>query len=371
MKNKIYILLIFILVLSLVGCEKRGTIRIGVVGTMTGTQSDLSVSGRRGIEIAVDEINRNGGIDGRQVEIVVKDDQNNPERAKEIVNEFIDEGISIVIGHYTSGMMLAAYDEIAKNDILYLGPTISADGLSMRNDNFIRFIASTKEQAQIITKVANDLEQKEFIVIVDDKNIGFNEMLFQNFEELLKENDGVIVEEYGYTELNDGTIEEIKNVIEQNVNADAVFIISSGNDTGIIAQKIRKQGFNLEIYSPLWSHTSDLIRVGGEYVEGVKVVSGIDCDSKTKKYLEFENEFIEKYGLEVTFSSVYSYETFMALAEAMNAADSHDPEKIKAQIIEIGCFEGLQQDFLIDKYGDNTRQYMMDEIVNGEYVRIE
>ncbi len=156
----IFLILIFILILN--GCRKE-TIKIGIVGTMTGSQSDLSVSGRRGIEIAVDQINKNGGIRGKKLELIIKDDLNDAIRAKEIVSEFVKEDIKIVVGHYTSGEMIAAYDEVIKHDILYLGPTISADSFSGLDDNFIRFIASTKEQAQIIADFAIEQNHKNFI----------------------------------------------------------------------------------------------------------------------------------------------------------------------------------------------------------------
>lgn len=54
----------------------------------------------------------------------------------------------------------------------------------------------------------------------------------------------------------------------------------------------------------------------------------------------------------------------------MTNVKSDNPEKVKREIISIGNFKGLQQEFIIDKYGDNTREYMMDEIINGKYVRI-
>lgn len=152
---------------------------------------------------------------------------------KKLLIEFIQEDVRIVIGHYTSGMMLAAYDKMKNKDILYLGPTISADGLSKIDDNFIRFIASTKEQAQVINQVANDLGQKKFLVIVDDKNIGFNEM-FKNFQEMLGENGGEVIGQCGYTELNEQSIGEIKNLILVNTEADGIFIISNGSDTATI-----------------------------------------------------------------------------------------------------------------------------------------
>ncbi len=353
------------------GCTQERSITIGVVGSMTGNQSDLSVSGRRGIEIAVDRINASGGIDGKKVKLVVKDDKNDPDRAKEIVDEFVSQQIHLVIGHYTSGMMLAAYGEMVSQDILYLGPTISTDNLSGVDDNFIRFIASTKEQAMVISNEAKRLNQKNFLVIADKKNLGFHELLCQNFEAILQENGGQVLDIFEYEALDDATLEDMIKLIESQRSTDGIFVISNASDLAVIVQATRKQGIDVDIYGPLWAHTNDLIRVAGEYSEGVRVVSGIDIENVSEPYLEFQKEFYEKYGQEVTFSSIYSYETMMALAQAIDKAGNDDANQVKEAIIEIGQFEGLQANFIIDQYGDNTRKYMLDQVIGNAYKRID
>ena len=372
MKKKVWVSIIFLLVIIMAcGCAGKKPIKIGLVGTMTGKQSDLSVSGRRGVEIAIEKINNNGGIHGRKIELVIKDDLFDQNRAKEIVGEFVKEGIQIVIGHYTSGEMTAAYDEVKKQDILYLGPTISADALGGIDDNFIRFIASTKEQAQIITKVALEKKQKKFVVIIDNKNIGFNEMLYKNFEDCLNEGGESILTKITYDNLDDDTIVKISNEIKAQKEVESLFIISNASDLATITKECRKRNIESTIYGPLWAHTDDLLRIGGEYVDGVNVVSGVDYDNTSEEFIEFQDAFYKKYGKEVSFSSIYSYEAMMALSIAIESVGNTDPKKVKAKIIEIGTFQGLQEKFLIDQYGDNTRNYMLDQIMKGGYVRVD
>lgn len=367
------ILVLAILLFSVCACnEKDETVKIGVVGTMTGSQSDLSVSGRRGIEIAVDEINGNGGINGRQIELIVKNDENNPDRAAEIVKEFVEEEVSYVIGHYTSGMMLAAYDELASQDILYLGPTVSADNLSTIEDGFIRFIASTQEQAQIINDVALRDGHKRFIVIYDQKNIGFNEYLYQNFEALLEENNGLVVETLGFESTDEVAMNDLLNRLDQfDSEYEAIFAIAGAYDLAIIAQEMGKSHIEVPIYGPLWAHTDDLVRIGGSYVEGVRVVSGVDYTYNDESFIDFQEEYKERFGTDLTFASIYSYETLRVLAQAMEENKEYsDIQAIQLWICDRE-YQGLQGSFYIDSYGDNTRSYMMDEVTGNEFKRID
>lgn len=366
MKKIVLIMLFFLLV----GCTKTQYIDIGVVGTMSGSASDLSISGRRGIELAVDKINGEGGIDGKFIRLVVKNDENMPERSNEIVTEFVDEDIDIVIGPYTSGMMLSAYDSLIENEILYVAPTVSADSLSFSDDNFIRFIASTAEQAYALGKVANSNNHKNFIVIFDGNNIGFNKMLFDNFKSEIEKINGEILEDYSFKQLDDKTIEEIINTINNYDELDAIFIIAGSNDFGKIAQNIRLYSPEYPLYGPLWAHTNDLLRVGGKSIENAYIVSGIDFHNSSRDYIRVKDEHIDKYGSEITFAGLYSYEAMMAIAQAIENVGSTDYLKIKEEIIRIGQFEGLQDSFTIDQYGDNTRKYTVDQVLNGRYIKI-
>lgn len=184
--KKTTLLILFAFVISsfiyLQGCNQNNeVIKIGVVGTMSGINSDLSVSGRRGVELAVDEFNEAGGLNGKKIELVVKDDMNDATTALKIDKEFISENIPVVIGHYTSGMMVNSMAYLKDQDILFLSPTISADSLSGINDNFIRFIATTREQAVILADTANQHQHKKFAIIYNVENTGFNEVFFANF----------------------------------------------------------------------------------------------------------------------------------------------------------------------------------------------
>jgi len=236
-KSGILCILAMTVLLSLTACGNKEPIHIGIVGTMSGSGSDLAVTGRRGAELAVKEINEDGGIDGRMIELVIKDDKNDPEVAKSLVDAFIDEDIQLVIGHYTSGMMTAVVDKVNRANILYLGPTVSADELSGRDDHFLRFIASTGEQAKVLTSIAKDFNHKKFIIVVDEKNAGFNTALYNNFVEDLAVVGGDVLSTHYYTDLSREVLDEICDV-SCAIDSDGIFIISNASDFSLLAQKL-------------------------------------------------------------------------------------------------------------------------------------
>lgn len=363
-----------ILITSLIflyGCGKKvETIKVGVIGTMSGINSDLSVSGRRGVELAVDHINKAGGVNGRKVELVFKDDKNDSKTSLNKYKEFIDEKIPVVIGPYTSGMIVDAIDYLRNKDILLLGHTISADSLDHIDDNFIRFIATTKEQAIILTDMAKKNNNKKFAVIYDLENKGFNESLYSNFNKLLQANKGEIVLTKVFTSNGRVDYADLARVVLKS-KADALFIISNSADNAAITQQIRKIGCKVQIYSPLWSNTDDLIKKGGTAIDGMFIVGGMDINDKSLDFVTFKENYIDKYGENPTFASMYSYETAIALFQAMKMGPDLKPSTIKNNIIKIKNFKGLQGNYEINNFGDNIRKYLIFRLENGQPRKVD
>ncbi|MDP3451190.1 MAG: ABC transporter substrate-binding protein, partial [Anaerolineaceae bacterium] len=80
---------------------EKPPIRIGLAAQLTGKQADLGIQLRNGVQLAVDEINASGGINGRNLELSVEDDLGTPQGAKDAQNKLIDKGVVAIIGHFT------------------------------------------------------------------------------------------------------------------------------------------------------------------------------------------------------------------------------------------------------------------------------
>ncbi|MBZ9634324.1 ABC transporter substrate-binding protein [Clostridium sp. FP1] len=353
-------------VLYLSGCSKNTKpIKIGVLGTMSGINSDLSVSGRRGVELAVDEFNKAGGLRGSKLELLVKDDKNDPILALKVQKEFITENIPVVIGPYTSGMIVNSMSYLKDKNILLLSPTVSADPLTGIDDNFIRFIATTNEQATVLAAMANKNNDKKFAVLYDLENKIFTDALYNNFKNILESNKGEIIFTKTFnSNLNVNCSSLAKDVLESKI--DALFIISNSKDNAKITQQLRKLDSKVHIYSPLWSNTADLIRNGGNAIEGMFIVGAMDFNDKSPKFVKFRDSYLDRYGENPTFSSMYSYEAVSALLVAMKMSPNLTATTIKNNLIKIKTFKGLQGNYSIDKFGDNTRKYRIFEIENGQ-----
>lgn len=126
---------VFVLAVTIVACS-RNPIPVGFAGPLSGSSSDLGVQGRNGATLAIEEINEAGGIAGRPLELIARDDWNDPDLVPLLNTELVEEGVVATIGHMTSAPSVVAAALGERGRVLHISPTASAPDLSSRDDLF-------------------------------------------------------------------------------------------------------------------------------------------------------------------------------------------------------------------------------------------
>ena len=152
---------------------------------------------------------------------------------------------------------------------------------------------------------------------------------------------------------------------------DGILLLANAPNTVSIVQAIRTNEINLNIYTSGWSNTSDLITLGGQYIEGIYTVGAVDTDSTSVKYIEFADNYEEYYGVKPSLPAMFAYDTMMALYKGLLESKSVNAKDVKKAIIDIGVVEGLQDTFQIDEYGDSKRDYIQFVVKDGKIVRFD
>ncbi|PLY03770.1 MAG: ABC transporter substrate-binding protein, partial [Desulfuromonas sp.] len=165
-------MLVPFLLLLVLGCEREvKPIKIGFVGGLTGRVAGLGISGRDGALLAVEEVNAAGGINGRNVVIVVKDDKQDPTAAKQGVAELIKEDVVAIIGHMTSSMTAVTLPLVNQAEKLMISPTSKSDLFSGKDDYLLRVTAPSSFNARKIAELAcQEMGLKRFAVVYDLNN---------------------------------------------------------------------------------------------------------------------------------------------------------------------------------------------------------
>ena len=304
--------------------------------------------------LAVEEINEKGGINGRPVKLISKDDKQTPETALKVDHELIEEGVIAIIGHMTSAMTEATLPLINEHKILMISPTISTNKLTGIDDHFFRVVNPNVHISISEADYAFDkAELRRIAAVYDLSNRSYTEEYIVSFKNEFEKRGGKIVSINPFKAGYDTNFKEIAQEAMQS-SPDGLIIAASAIDTAMVCQHIRMTESNIPIFICGWAQTPDLLRHGGPAVEGVIGAMYINFFSTAKPFLDFKKKFKNRFGGDgPTFAVIFAYDTVMVLKEALLI--NPDPRQLKQTIIKQKAFQGLQGVFKIDSYGDTRR----------------
>jgi branched-chain amino acid transport system substrate-binding protein len=361
--RKLYVVMAMILLLM--GCESS-KIKVGFIGSLSIKQSQLSIDARNAIELYFEEVNEDGGIRGKKLELVVKDDEADHDTALAMHDEFVEEGVEFIIGHMTSNMANSMMESSDK-PILFITPSVSSTLIDAIDDNIIRTSPILDGQAlkylESITKfgfdnnlIIYDLMNADYAKTLSDRIIDFN-------------GSSINIDQLEFDSREDDTYDIIDS-IDISIY-DSVIFITQAIDTATFAQYVRTLDEDIFMMSVSWSMTEDLIIHGGRNVEGMYILGVKLPDGSTKLYKDFTDRFLEKFGYEPSFVSLLAYDSAMVLVEGLRKTIEISPEAVKATILDIETFDGIIEEISFNNFGDADRGYSNYEVVNGEFVPVD
>ncbi len=349
--------------------QKRDLILIGFVGELSGRGADLGISGRDGAILAVEQQNLAGGINGREIRLIIRDDQHDPQIAARVDNELIDEGVVAIIGHMTSAMSIVGVKIANERGVLMVSPTANTNELSGMDDNFFRINASIVELSRQMAR--NVYESKELcktFIIYDVNNLAFTSDGMAGYCSEYEALGGQVV---GTAEFASGSGVNFTELASKVVAAkpDCLFLLSNAMDTAMVCQQLAKTTFSVQVVTSEWSATNQLLQFGGRAVEELFALSAIDRTCQIPKYLRFIEAFRKRFNREPGFASCLSYDATRIVLDAL--AQNDDPATLKSTLLKIRTFQGLQSEIRFDDNGDATRKLFPLTIRDGRFVAKE
>ena len=350
-------------------CAPEPPVLLGYVGGLSGRVADLGISGRNGATLAVENINSAGGVNGRKVKLVVMDDKQDGEVAKQVVKELIDQGVAAIIGHMTSSMSMQTVPIVNEKKVVMVSPTTTTTYLSGKDDYFFRVSNTTKSYATIMARYLYDiLDVRNVAVVYDLKNKAYTESWMQDFRKEFEKSGGRIATAVTFisgpdTHLYDVAMQALLPGVE------AMVISASAMDAAMICQQVKKIGKNIPIAASEWAATEKLLELGGAAVENVIVSQFFDRNSTDKVYVKFREAYRKRFGNEPGFASVNAYDAVNIVLEAIKKQKTGNLSKETLQ--KLNQYNGVQGVVTIDRYGDADRKTFLSVVKNNEFVVVD
>lgn len=346
-------------------CRKPEPVKLGFVGGLSGRGADLGIAGRNGALLAVEQANAAGGINNRPIELIMKDDHQDPATAQAAITELINQKIECIIGPMTSSMAAAMLPVINQSDSILLSPTVTTTSLTGKDDNFIRVIADTKAYAEKSARFQYaENGRRRVAAIYDSNNLSYSESWFTDFRNEFVRLGGKLVQTETFRS-SDNTIFTAKVKALFSSKPDLVLVIANSLDAAMICQQIRKINRAVPIVMSDWASTERFIELAGAASEGVYVTQLLDRNDRSENYLKFRKAYMDRFGHEPGFAGLAAYDAARIALEATSGRKGN--ESIKQAILGKKQFRCVQQMLDIDAFGDANRKTYLSRVINGLY----
>ena len=257
--------------LALIGCSPAEPVRIGFLAGMSGRIADLSEAARNGVLLAIEQRNREGGIDGRPIELVIRDDGESAETAAAAAGELIDSSVVAIIGPITSTMAAAALPVVDEAEVPMVSPTVTSMQLVGKDDYLFRMNATTRDYARMYAKFHYQRTGlRRAAIAMDVRNRAFTQSWLDEFEPAFGALGGEIT---AVAQFESSATVVFRRLVEQLVQSDpdGLLFIAGTVDVARLAQQARLVAPELPLIAVEWAASDKLHELGGSAVEGLRV----------------------------------------------------------------------------------------------------
>ncbi len=340
-------------------------LKIGLMVSLTGPSPELGRSIRDGVFLAVEEINQEGGINGRRINLIIKNNRGNQEIAKLNYLEFLSEDVLAVIGPATSSVARALLPIINEKRLLTISPTVSSTEFSEKDDHFITLEPNNRRFADSLGAYINDkIKPKKVTIMADERNPVYVSDFGNNF--LTK------ISKHSKTETLKipKQVSDYDSLVAETLkrNPDFILIITDVFNASIIIQKIRKLNPFVKLAVSPWARFYGLILYGGFFTEGVFSVGYYDESEKNENFKKFRENFMAKFGYPPDSAVINGYYSVMIIKEAL--LKKSDATTLRDKILN-SYFKFSLGEIKINRYGDAERECFPLIIKNGTFERLE
>ncbi|MBQ7882411.1 MAG: ABC transporter substrate-binding protein [Treponema sp.] len=333
MKKVIEVVTLAIAGLMMIGCsgKSESTIKIGAVGPLSGSVAVYGTDCKNGIELAIEEINAAGGVNGKSIELVSEDDEGNPEKSVSAYKKLVTKDkVNLIVGSLTSGCTMAISSLAQAQKVLMIAPAATATAITDAGDYVFRACFIDPFQGTVGAKFAlQTLGSKKAAVLYDvgnDYSVGLTENFVKTFEEAGCE----IVAKESYSTGDKDFNAQLTKI--KNANPDVVYLPDYYGTVALIAKQLRAQGITTPIVgADGWDGLTD--NAGAEVLNGY-YSNHYAADSTDEAVQKFVTSYNTKYNKTPTAFAALGYDSVYMLKDAIAKAGSADSESVKAALAE-------------------------------------
>ncbi len=341
-------------------------IKLGVLAPLTGTNAEYGKGFEVGMQMAVEKINAQGGVNGRTLELVIRDSKGDQKESSDLARQFADDpSIYAILGDFTSGCCMANAPIVDAAGLVQLSPTASNPDYAGMSDYTFSIMGRQDGEAPFFAKyiIQKYLGLNRVGVIYINSDWGASS--YSNFKAEADRIGLNIVSAVNYVQDERDFSSLITRL--RAANPEVVLILDQGAVPQIINQ-IRGTGWNVQLATLGPGTSEQLIDLTGRNSEGLVLSTPFFFDEDDADLMAWRTDFVARAGFEPTIHPVCAYDTVYLIAAAIEASGNNvTRQSIRDNLAKVSI-DGVSGPLKFNPTGDLTREYMICAVENGKYV---
>jgi branched-chain amino acid transport system substrate-binding protein len=344
-------------------------INIGTFGPYTGDAATDGIQARDGAALAVEQINKSGGVLGSQINLITMDDQGKAPEAMSVVQKMLqqDKVVGLVSGSYSTPTKTVA--PVVQQSKTPMVVSYAVNPAITQGNNFVfRTIYTGPIQGQAMAEFAiNEKSLKKFAIL--NVNNDYGNTNAEGFAEYVAKLGGEVVLTRNFV---DGTkdFNAILTAVKEK-NPDGIYVAAYYNEAAQICSQARQLGINAQMLGGDGFDSPKFIELAGKAAEGAIFSTPFFREEPRKIVQDFIKAYEEKYNKEPDMLSAQTYDSVLLLADAIKRAGSTDKEAIRKALAETKEFEGVTGKISFDEKNEVMKPVILSEVKDGKFVFIK
>lgn len=331
----------------LAGCKSQPTVSVGVVDVFSGARSVFGISTRNGMQLAIDEANRAGGVQGSKIRVVAYDDEGEPEKSRAAVERLAAEkDLLAILGASASSRSLLMAPVAQEKKIPMVTSSSTHPKVTQAGDYIFRVCFIDTFQGPIMARFLRQSLGLRRVAILRDLDTQYSLSLGEFFKQTFIRAGGEVVSDQTYVGGSGDYRAQVRTLAK--LQPEAIYVPAYYSDIAQIALQAREAGVKGVFAGGDGWDSHELRELSKGTLAGSYFSSHFSPESQDAAYLEFKARFAKKYRRDPDAYSALGYDAARVLIEAMRRARALTPEAVKTALASTKDFDGVTGKISLD-----------------------
>ena len=355
------------------GCGKSGevakpeTIKIGGMAPLTGALAIYGVTTTNGAELAVKEINENGGVLGKKIEYVMLDTKGDSTEAVMAYNKLVDEKVAGIIGEVTSKPTLAVAEVAVQDNMPLITPTGTQVDITEVGPNIFRVCFTNPYQGKVLAITSKERLGANTVAVMLNNSSDYSDGIAKAFIEESEKLGMKVMGVEGYADGDKDFRPQLTKLAA--MNPDVILIPEYYEQAALIATQAREVGVkSIFVGSDGWDGIAKTLDQSAyAAIENSHFTNHFSMEDQSEKIQNFLKDYREAYKEDPSAFSALGYDAVYMMKSAIEKAGSTDKQKIVDALKRIE-YDGVTGYLTFDDHNNPIKAVTVLKIENGKYV---